>query len=115
MMRDTTSSYRHELKAWELSKEMLVPDYRTIDADDAVELSRVMMVEVFDELKPVSVSEANKEQAAHFIGQFFLDSLVQEETERLAQNIAEAITDPDKLRIVMVQIPDYINAAGENA
>lgn len=115
MMRDTTSSYRHELRAWELARELQVPDFRTVDTDDAVEIVEDAMIDVLDELKDVDVTQVLKEQAAHHYGQWFLDALAREETGRLAEGIAGAvstISDTDKTRLIMVQIPDYIDSTG---
>lgn len=88
--------------------DMSVPNYRTIDSEDALGACFDYAVELFAELDLVDVSVELKEQAAHVVSQDFLDGLAFAETQKIANEIIEILerNGVEKSMITMVRIPD---------
>lgn len=91
-----------------LMDELDVPNYRTIDSEDAVDASFAPMLDTFVELIPVDVSLELKTQAAHYVGQDFLRKLAHLETERIARDFAAITEEAGKPLLVMAKIPGRI-------
>lgn len=86
--------------------DFLVPQYRTVDVDDALDDAYDHAVAVMNELEPVTVlTEDQKKFAAEYIGQRFLDQIAYEETTKLLKGLTQVVDGLAKPYLVMVSIP----------
>lgn len=100
------SRVKSYVRSAKLADALEYPNYRTVDFDDAYDLAVDRTLDVLIDLENVDVSDALKDQAASFIGQYYLERLAFVETERIADTLIRDLGNVTGDFAVMVRIPD---------